>query len=122
MQATDSPPPTEWLDPWHDVQRRIAERWPDAQKEETVMISSSDSEEEDTEEPQRKKARGSDDEEDNLCVVCLERHATTMAWPCECVCVCQTCSDDLKHTLNAKVCIWCRKPITHVLDDPGVST
>ncbi len=55
--------------------------------------------------------------ETELCVVCDEREANTMVLPCNHCKVCKECSDKLKtDKLNSDKCVYCRTPITNVLD------
>ena len=50
------------------------------------------------------------------CMICLDSQANTMVLPCEHCVVCKDCSDKLVFTNDAKICVRCRRPITHVLD------
>jgi len=54
--------------------------------------------------------------ENDECCICYERPANTMAWPCGHAVCCKQCSDNLKGTPNAHICVICRQPITKVLD------
>jgi hypothetical protein len=58
-----------------------------------------------------------DADDDLTCVVCLERRADTLVLPCQHQVCCRSCSDQLKTTPNAHVCVVCRQPITDVLQD-----
>ena len=57
-----------------------------------------------------------DPEEDIECMICFTNRPDTMVLPCEHVVVCKECSDQLKHTNDARICVRCRRHITHVLD------
>ncbi len=50
------------------------------------------------------------------CVICMEEAPSTMVLPCNHCVVCRKCSEKLQATSDAKTCIYCRQPITHVLD------
>ncbi len=50
---------------------------------------------------------------DGACIVCMERSADTLALPCGH----QVCSDALRTTPNARLCILCRQPLTGVAQD-----
>ena len=52
----------------------------------------------------------------NVCCICLDKPADTMAWPCEHVVVCRSCSTKLRSTNDAHVCVHCRRPIQRVLE------
>ncbi len=56
-------------------------------------------------------------DEDVICVVCLEKPADTLVLPCQHQVCCKACSDKLKTTPNAHICVVCRQPITDVLAD-----
>lgn len=56
-------------------------------------------------------------DEKSRCVICLERRADTMVLPCEHVVCCRECSQRLRETPNARVCVYCRQPIKAVLAD-----
>ncbi len=49
------------------------------------------------------------------CVVCLSDAADTTVLPCQHSVVCSACSEKLKTTPDAKICIQCRKPLTSIL-------
>jgi len=55
-------------------------------------------------------------EEVDECMICLTEIPDTMVLPCEHVVVCKTCSIRLRQTRDARVCVRCRCPITHVLE------
>lgn len=50
------------------------------------------------------------------CCVCLEREANTMVLPCEHVVCCKECSIQLRGGINARKCVYCRRPITDILE------
>jgi hypothetical protein len=52
-----------------------------------------------------------------VCVVCLDKQADTLVLPCQHQVCCRACSDKLKTTADAYLCIVCRQPITEVLAD-----
>lgn len=51
-----------------------------------------------------------------FCLVCFEVPPDTRVMPCEHVVCCKRCSDVLKTSRHATVCILCRNPIESVLD------
>ena len=53
----------------------------------------------------------------DLCCICLERPPDTFVLPCQHQVVCRACSEALKATPNAFVCVICRQAITEVLMD-----
>jgi hypothetical protein len=50
-----------------------------------------------------------------LCEVCMDAPVETMVLPCEHYVVCRACSDKLRATPDAHVCIQCRRGITQVV-------
>lgn len=50
------------------------------------------------------------------CMICLENVPDTMVLPCEHNVVCKSCSDKLRETNDAKICVRCRREIEYVLD------
>ena len=63
----------------------------------------------------------SDEEEEDaqLCTICVDRRADTMALPCGHIVVCAQCSDVLAERggLNARTCVVCRGVVREVLKD-----
>ncbi len=57
-----------------------------------------------------------EEEESQECMVCLDREADTMVWPCEHRVVCKECSKGLERSNDAHTCLRCRRPITHVFN------
>ncbi len=57
----------------------------------------------------------SEEDEPQTCVVCDERPADTRVLPCNHRVACRVCSDKLKTTPNARLCIVCRQEITEVI-------
>ena len=55
-------------------------------------------------------------EEDNTCMICMTNIPDTFILPCEHCVVCKKCSIELRNTNDAKICVRCRRPITHVLE------
>lgn len=58
------------------------------------------------------------EEEENVCAICLDQRADTLAIPCMHVCVCRACSKRLK---TSNTCVQCRRPITGVLEDEAAA-
>ena len=56
------------------------------------------------------------EEEDTECMICMDNPADTMVLPCEHCVVCKECSEQLKDTHDAKICVRCRREITDILD------
>lgn len=54
---------------------------------------------------------------DGVCIVCMERCADTLALPCGHQVCCRRCSDALRTTPNARLCVLCRQPLTGVAQD-----
>lgn len=65
-----------------------------------------------------KKPRVEEEEkEDPVCVMCLDRTPNTLVLPCEHCVVCKQCSTALRtDPVNAKLCVYCRQNIEHVLE------
>jgi hypothetical protein len=57
--------------------------------------------------------------DDNLCILCFERQADTVAEPCLCAVVCSVCSKKLEATNDKKTCIRCRREIKMILYPDG---
>ena len=55
------------------------------------------------------------DDDDDECMICLDAKPDTMVLPCGHCVVCKKCSPELQKTADAKICVKCRCPITHVL-------
>ena len=55
------------------------------------------------------------EEEEDDCIICLERSASTIVFPCECKVVCETCSESLKTTPDQRTCSRCRREINMVV-------
>lgn len=55
-----------------------------------------------------------DEEEEQECMICLERPADTLVLPCGHRVVCDECSKKLRTTHDDKICVRCRREITHV--------
>lgn len=53
--------------------------------------------------------------DENLCIICMDNIANTMVLPCEHIVICNICSNKLKNTHEAHICIYCRKEITDIL-------
>jgi hypothetical protein len=54
-------------------------------------------------------------EEDTTCIVCMTEPVTTKVLPCNHSVACAKCSENLKGTLNANQCIYCRSKIEKVV-------
>jgi hypothetical protein len=54
-------------------------------------------------------------EEEEDCIICMERPASTLVFPCECKVVCEECSEKLKRTPDVKTCAKCRREINMVV-------
>lgn len=52
-----------------------------------------------------------------LCYVCLDAPPETVVLPCGHFVVCNKCSEALKNTADARVCVRCRRPIETILSD-----
>lgn len=62
----------------------------------------------------RKRERGDEAPE---CMICMDRAPNTLVLPCmDCV-VCDTCSDRLANSADAKRCVACRRKIARVIVD-----
>jgi len=91
----------------------------------TIRISSSDPPKLNLEKPTQKDE---DEEEDSmlieadhiLCCICMDKPADTMVLPCMHRSVCRSCSERLKTTHDAHVCVRCRQPLEHVLIDDSL--
>lgn len=66
------------------------------------------------EEEKTKKLKVSQEEEED-CLICMERPASTLVFPCECKVVCEACSEKLKTTPDVKTCARCRREINMVV-------
>ena len=53
---------------------------------------------------------------EECCMICLDKPSDTMVLPCEHTVVCKECSIKLRETHDAKICVRCRREITHVLE------
>jgi len=53
--------------------------------------------------------------QEEVCMICLDHVPDTMVLPCEHRVVCETCSEGLKNTNDARICVKCRQPITKVI-------
>lgn len=63
----------------------------------------------------KQKLEGASGEEgEDVCMICLDRQPSTLAIPCGCRVVCDSCSHGLCETPDNRVCVRCRKAITHV--------
>lgn len=51
------------------------------------------------------------------CIICNSAPIETLVLPCGHSVVCKECSNQLKNTNNAKLCIYCRQEITDVIKD-----
>lgn len=67
-------------------------------------------------EPKRRKEKEEEENKDVDCVVCMETKADTRVKPCLHVVVCRACSDKLKDSPNARLCVFCRQPIESIED------
>lgn len=66
----------------------------------------------------KEKSKGVNNEmEEIFCCVCLSNRANTLVLPCQHCVVCKECSEELKSSLNAKKCVYCRTLIEEVLMD-----
>lgn len=54
------------------------------------------------------------DETDDTCLICRDRNPNTRVLPCGHQCVCVVCSNLLKNTSDASICVQCRRPISFV--------
>jgi hypothetical protein len=68
-------------------------------------------------EPPAKKPRLDHEDEDNECVICMDKKPDTLVLPCMNCVVCRACSEQLKTTGDARVCVKCRRPIDSVEQD-----
>ena len=77
-------------------------------------LGDDEGEDADASERPTKKRRLSDDEGEDECVICLDKKPDTLVLPCMHCVVCHTCSEKLKKTADARVCVKCRRPLDSI--------
>ena len=52
-----------------------------------------------------------DDDEEGICLMCMDRKANTIVYPCKCNVICSECSVQLRNTNDSDICFQCRRSI-----------